>query len=52
MPARMSDDAVPPCGPDDLTVVVKWERDGAGLRGQVMAENVGGRACRLAGSRQ
>jgi hypothetical protein len=49
MPARMSDDAVPPCGPDGLTVVVKWERDGAGLRGQVIAENVGGRAFRLAG---
>lgn len=49
MPARMSDDAVPSCGPDDLAVVVKWERDGTGLRGQVITENVGRRACRLAG---
>lgn len=49
MPGRMSDDAVPPCGPDDLTILVKWEHDGIGLRGQVTAENVGGRACRLAG---
>jgi hypothetical protein len=32
-----------------LAVAVHWERDGAGLRGQVVAENVSGRACRLAG---
>lgn len=42
-------DEIPPCGPDDLSVTVRWERDGAGLRGQVIAENTGGRACRLPG---
>ena len=52
MPAPVSDDAVPPCGPDDLAVTVSWERVGAGLRGQVIAENVSGRACRLAGKPQ
>jgi hypothetical protein len=40
---------VPACGPDDLSVTVRWERDGGGLRGQVIAENTGRRACRLAG---
>ena len=35
---------VPACGPDDLSVTVRWERDGDGLRGQVIAENTGGRA--------
>jgi hypothetical protein len=48
MPARRDDDTVPPCGSDDLAVVVRWERDGTGLRGQVIAENVGNRACQLA----
>jgi len=47
MPARPSHD-VPPCGPDDLAVVVTWERDGPGLRGQVIAQNVSDRACMLA----
>jgi hypothetical protein len=28
--------------------VVHWERDGTGLRGQVIAENVGARVCQLA----
>lgn len=49
MPAPSSGDAVPPCGSDDLAVVVSWERDGTGLRGQVIAENVSGRPCQLAG---
>jgi Protein of unknown function (DUF4232) len=40
---------LPACGPDDLSVTVRWERDGTGLRGQVVAENTGGRACRLPG---
>jgi Domain of unknown function (DUF4232) len=40
---------MPACGPDDLSVTVRWERDGDGLRGQVIAENTGGRACRLPG---
>jgi hypothetical protein len=40
---------VPLCEAADLAVAVHWERDGTGLRGQVVAENVGGRACRLAG---
>jgi len=39
----------PLCEPADLAVAVYWEQDGGGLRGQVVAENVGGRACRLAG---
>lgn len=52
MPGPVSDDAVPPCGPDDLAVTVSWEREGAGLRGQVIAENVSGLACRLAGKPQ
>lgn len=42
-----ADAAVPLCGPDDLAVVVSWQRHGTGLRGQVIAENVGRRACRL-----
>lgn len=49
MPPDGSDDAVPSCGPDDLAVVVHWQHDGTALRGRVIAENVGGRACRLAG---
>lgn len=48
MPASQGDDAVPRCGSDDLAVVVNWEHDGAALHGQVIAENVSGRACRLA----
>src|SRR5258708_21249076 len=47
MPASRSDDAVPPCGSGDLAVVVSWEHDCDGLLGQVIAENVSGRACRL-----
>lgn len=50
MPAHSGEDAVPPpCRSDDLAVVVRWERDGTGLRGQVIAENVGDQACQLAG---
>jgi hypothetical protein len=41
--------ALPLCGPEDLAMTVHWERDGAGLRGQVTARNIGARACRLAG---
>jgi Domain of unknown function (DUF4232) len=40
---------VPLCEAADLAVSVHWERDGTGLRGQVVAENVGGRVCRLPG---
>ena len=40
---------MPACGPDDLSVTVRWERDGDGLRGQVIAENTGNRACLAAG---
>ena len=47
MPASQDDDAVPLCRSDDLAVVVNWEHDGAALEGQVIAENVSGRACRL-----
>ncbi|MEU4245875.1 DUF4232 domain-containing protein [Amycolatopsis sp. NPDC026612] len=39
---------VPPCGSDDLAVSVRWFRaSGGGLRGEVVAENVSGRICRL-----
>jgi hypothetical protein len=48
VPASQGDDAVPLCGSDDLAVVVKWEHGSPGLDGQVIAENVSGRACRLA----
>jgi hypothetical protein len=42
--------AEPLCEPGDLAVTVRWEPDGSGgLRGQVVAENVGSRACRLPG---
>jgi hypothetical protein len=44
-----SPSALPLCGPGDLAMTVVWERDGAGLRGQVIARNIGARACRLAG---
>ena len=37
------------CGPDDIEVEVRWARDGTALRGQLVARNIGGRACRLAG---
>jgi len=48
--AGQADEAeMPACGPDNLSVTVRWERDGSGLRGQVIAENTGGRACRLPG---
>ena len=40
---------VPLCEAADLAVAVHWDRDGTRLRGQVVAQNVGGRACRLAG---
>jgi hypothetical protein len=48
VPASQDDDAVPLCGSDDLAVVVSWEHDGTALEGQVIAENVSVRACRLA----
>jgi hypothetical protein len=47
VPASQDDDAVPLCGSDDLEVVVQWEHGSPGLDGQVIAENVSGRACRL-----
>ena len=50
MPAHPGEGAVPPpCQSDDLAVVVRWQRDGTGLRGQVIAENVGNHACQLGG---
>jgi Protein of unknown function (DUF4232) len=39
----------PLCEAADLAVTVRWERVGTELRGQVLAENLGGRVCRLAG---
>lgn len=47
--SREDRNGTPACGPDDLSLTVHWERDGDGLRGQVIAENTGGRACRLLG---
>jgi hypothetical protein len=40
---------MPACGPDDLSVTVRWAPDGGGLRGQVIVENTGKRSCRLPG---
>ncbi len=48
-PGTAGREELPACGPGDLSVTVRWERDGGGLRGQVIAENTGGRACRLPG---
>ena len=55
-PATSGDTGDPPgldlpwCGSDDVSVTVCWEHDGKGhLNGQVIAENTGGRACRLPG---
>ena len=48
-PAGSDPAEAPLCEAADLAVAVHWERDGTGLRGRVVAENVGGRACRLAG---
>jgi hypothetical protein len=39
----------PECRPGDLAVVLRWERSGDGLRGQVIAENVSDHARRLSG---
>lgn len=47
--SRSGGEQPPVCGPDDVSVTVRWERDGGGLRGQVIAENTGGRTCRLPG---
>ena len=42
------DSSVPLCGSDDLTVRLHWqEGENHSLRGEVLAENVGPRACRL-----
>jgi hypothetical protein len=41
--------AVQDCHGDEVEVTVRWERDGTGLRGQVIVRNVGGRTCRLPG---
>jgi Domain of unknown function (DUF4232) len=49
MPGIADQAAVPVCGSADLGVALHWEPDGSGLRGQVVAENVGNRACRLPG---
>ena len=40
----------PVCAPEDLALTVRWQRGGDGaLHGEVVAENVSGRACRLPG---
>ena len=51
-PASGDPAQAPLCEAADLAVVVRWERDGTGLRGQVLAENVGGRVCRWRASRR
>jgi hypothetical protein len=45
----MSADQIPPCGSDEVAIAVHWQEAGSGLRGQIVAENVGSRACRLDG---
>lgn len=45
----MPADEIPICSSEDVAVTVHWEQAGSGLRGQVIAENVGSRACRLDG---
>jgi hypothetical protein len=48
MPDGHADDGVPRCRSADIAVTVRWRRDNDGsLRGHVIAENVGTRACRL-----
>lgn len=47
--SRSGGEHLPVCGPQDVSVTVRWESDGSGLRGQVIAENTGGRTCRLPG---
>jgi hypothetical protein len=48
MADRHARDSVPRCRSRDLLVTVEWTRaDGGGLRGRVVAENVGTRVCRL-----
>jgi hypothetical protein len=47
--SRSAGEELPACGPGDVSVTVRWEHDGGGLRGQVIAENTGSRACRLPG---
>jgi hypothetical protein len=48
MSSRHARDAVPRCRSVDLVVTVQWRRaDEGGLHGDVVAENVGTRACRL-----
>jgi hypothetical protein len=48
MAERRARDSVPRCRSADLLVTVEWRRaDGGGLRGRVIAENVGASACRL-----
>jgi len=48
-PDQAGEQEMPACGAEDLSVTVRWEHDGGGLRGQVIAENTGERACRLPG---
>lgn len=43
------DVTVPPCTRDDVVARVVWQRDGRGLRGEVVVENTGDHACRLGG---
>lgn len=44
---RADADLVPPCAARDVRVTVRWERVRRGLRGEVVVENVGDRACLL-----
>ena len=44
------EDGAPECRPEDVRVTVVWEpQDDGGLRGRLLVENTGSRACRLTG---
>ena len=49
-PAIDGEDGAPECGPDDVRVTLAWQlQDDGGLRGRLLVENTGARACRLSG---
>jgi hypothetical protein len=39
----------PECGTEDVEFTLSWGDAGGALQGDLVAENVGGRACRLSG---
>jgi hypothetical protein len=44
---RADASAVPPAGSHELALSLRWHRYGDQLRGEVVAENIGDRVCRL-----